>query len=123
MYHPHADEMVQMAMGMMGFIVVHPKNPDFMKVDRDYVFLLSAYDIDPGSYTPRVSEMTEFNLWTFNSRVFPGLDPLVAKTGERVRIRVGNLTMTNHPIHLHGHDFEVTCTDGDGYPNQHAGQK
>ena len=116
MYHPHADEMVQMAMGMMGFLVVHPKNPDFMKVDRDYVFLLSAYDIDPGSYTPRVSEMTDFNLWTFNSRVFPGLDPLVARTGERVRIRVGNLTMTNHPIHLHGHDFEVTCTDGGWVP-------
>ena len=118
MYHPHADEMVQMAMGMMGFLVVPPKNPDFMKVDRDYVFLLSAYDIDPGSYTPRVSEMTDFNLWTFNSRVFPGLDPLVARTGERVRIRVGNLTMTNHPIHLHGHDFEVTCTDGGWVPNQ-----
>jgi FtsP/CotA-like multicopper oxidase with cupredoxin domain len=116
MYHPHADEMVQMAMGMMGFLVVHPKNPEFMKVDRDYVFLLSAYDIDPGSYTPRVSEMTDFNLWTFNSRVFPGLDPLVARTGERVRIRVGNLTMTNHPIHLHGHDFEVTGTDGGWVP-------
>ena len=60
--------------------------------------------------------MTDFNLWTFNSRVFPGLDPLVARTGERVRIRVGNLTMTNHPIHLHGHDFEVTCTDGGWVP-------
>jgi hypothetical protein len=105
-----------MAMGMMGCFIVHPKNPDFMKVDRDFVFLLSAYDIDPGSYTPRVSTMTEFNLWTFNSRVFPGLDPLVARSGDRVRIRVGNLTMTNHPIHLHGHDFEVTGTDGGWVP-------
>jgi hypothetical protein len=87
-----------------------------MRVDRDFVFLLSAYDIDPGSYTPKVSTMTEFNLWTFNSRVFPGIDPLVARTGERVRIRVGNLTMTNHPIHLHGHDFEVTGTDGGWVP-------
>ena len=60
--------------------------------------------------------MTDFNLWTFNSRVFPGLDPLVARTGDRVRIRVGNLTMTNHPIHLHGHDFEVTGTDGGWVP-------
>jgi FtsP/CotA-like multicopper oxidase with cupredoxin domain len=42
MYHPHADEMVQMAMGMMGFFVVHPKNPSFMKVDRDFVFLINA---------------------------------------------------------------------------------
>ena len=53
MYHPHADEMTQMAMGMMGSWVTHPKDPNFMKVDRDFVFLLSNYDIDPGSYTPR----------------------------------------------------------------------
>ena len=43
MYHPHADEMVQMAMGMMGFFVVHPREPGFMRVDRDFVFLLNAY--------------------------------------------------------------------------------
>ena len=112
MYHPHADEMVQMAMGMYGMFIVHPKDPKFMPVDRDYGFILNAYDIEPGSYTPRVSEMTDFNLWTFNSRVFPGIDPMVARQGERVRIRVGNLTMTNHPIHLHGHEFVVAGTDG-----------
>ena len=49
MYHPHADEMVQMAMGLMGFIVVHPKDQAFMAVDRDFVFIINAYDIDPGS--------------------------------------------------------------------------
>jgi manganese oxidase len=116
MYHPHADEMVQMAMGMMGFIVVHPKDPTFMPVDRDFVFLLNAYDIDPGSASPRVSTMLDFNLWTWNSRTFPGIDPLVARLGDRVRIRIGNLTMTNHPIHLHGVDFRVTCTDGGWVP-------
>ncbi|CDN54389.1 Multicopper oxidase type 3 [Neorhizobium galegae bv. officinalis bv. officinalis str. HAMBI 1141] len=112
MYHPHSDEMVQMAMGMMGFFVVHPKDPKFMPVDRDFVFLLSAYDIDPGTYVPRVMEMTDFNLWTWNSRIFPGIDPLVVSKNDKVRVRVGNLTMTNHPIHMHGYDFEVTCTDG-----------
>jgi FtsP/CotA-like multicopper oxidase with cupredoxin domain len=112
MYHPHADETTQMAMGMMGFWVTHPKDPNFMPVDRDYVFLLNAYDIDPGSATPKVSTMTDFNLWTFNSRAYPGTAPMVARLGERVRIRVGNLTMTNHPIHLHGHEFEVVGTDG-----------
>jgi FtsP/CotA-like multicopper oxidase with cupredoxin domain len=116
MYHPHADEMVQMAMGMMGFIVVHPKNPNFMRVDRDFVFLINAYDIDPGAYTPKVATMADFNLWSWNSRVFPGISPLVVRRGDRVRVRMGNLTMTNHPIHLHGYDFSVTCTDGGWVP-------
>ena len=112
MYHPHADEMVQMAMGMMGFIVVHPKDPGRYRVDRDFVFLINAFDIDPGSYTPRVNTMLDFNLWCWNSRAFPGIDPLVVRKDDRVRIRMGNLTMTNHPIHIHGHNYSVTCTDG-----------
>lgn len=116
MYHPHADEMLQMAMGMMGSWVTHPKNPKFMQVDRDFVFLLNAYDIEPGSYTPKVNTMLDFNLWTFNSRVFPGIDPIVVRKNDRVRIRVGNLTMTNHPIHIHGHEFQVTGTDGGWVP-------
>jgi FtsP/CotA-like multicopper oxidase with cupredoxin domain len=112
MYHPHADEMVQMAMGMMGFFVVHPKDPAFRRVDRDFVFLMSAYDIEPGAYVPKVAEMTNFNLWTWNSRVFPGIEPLVCAKNDKVRVRFGNLTMTNHPIHMHGYDFKVSCTDG-----------
>jgi FtsP/CotA-like multicopper oxidase with cupredoxin domain len=112
MYHPHADEMTQMAMGMMGFWVTHPKDPRQHAVDRDFVFLLSAYDIEPGSMVPKVNTMTDFNIWTFNSRAFPGIDPLVVRQGDRVRIRAGNLTMTNHPLHIHGHRFEVTGTDG-----------
>ena len=116
MYHPHADEMVQMAMGMMGLFIVHPRDARQHRVDRDYGFLLNAYDIEPGAATPRVNTMLDFNLWTWNSRAFPGIDPLVARTGERVRIRVGNLTMTNHPIHMHGPHFEVTGTDGGWVP-------
>ena len=112
MYHPHCDEMVQMAMGMMGFFVVHPEDPAFKRVDRDYVFLMNAYLIEPGSYTPKVNEMLDFNLWTFNSRVYPGIDPIVARQDEKLRIRFGNLTMTNHPIHIHGHSFRVSGTDG-----------
>ncbi|MBU6438121.1 MAG: multicopper oxidase domain-containing protein, partial [Betaproteobacteria bacterium] len=118
MYHPHADEMTQMAMGMMGFWVTHPKgrNPLINTVDRDFCFLLNAYDIDPGAYTPKIMTMLDFNLWSWNSRVFPGIDTLNVRQGDRVRIRVGNLTMTNHPIHLHGHEFEVTGTDGGPVP-------
>ncbi len=112
MYHPHSDEMVQMAMGMMGMFVVHPRDPQLHRVDRDFVFVMSAYLVDPGTYLPKVAEMTDFNMWTWNARVFPGIDPLPVRLGDRVRVRIGNLTMTNHPIHLHGHSFAVTCTDG-----------
>ncbi|WP_373832533.1 multicopper oxidase domain-containing protein, partial [Delftia acidovorans] len=85
MYHPHADEMVQMAMGMMGLWITHPKvaHPQIAEVQRDYAFLLSAYDVEPGSMTPRVAEMTDFNIWTFNSRVFPAISPVVARRGDR----------------------------------------
>jgi manganese oxidase len=117
MYHPHSDEMVQMAMGMMGLFIVHPRDSSFRKVDRDFAFIMSTYRIDPGTYLPRVNEMTDFNMWTWNSRVFPGIDPLPVRLGDRVRVRVGNLTMTNHPIHLHGHSFAVTCTDGGWAPD------
>ncbi|WP_322404127.1 copper oxidase [Massilia luteola] len=112
MYHPHSDEMTQMAMGMMGFWVTHPKDPRRQAVDRDFVFLLNAYDIAPGNYTPNVNTMLDFNLWTINSRAFPGTDPMVVRKDDKVRIRMGNLTMTNHPFHIHGHRFEVTGTDG-----------
>ena len=116
MYHPHADEMTQMAMGMMGMFVVHPRDPAERRVDRDFCFLLNAFDIEPGSYVPKVNTMLEFNMWAWNSRVFPGIDPLVASRGDKVRVRIGNLTMTNHPIHIHGHEFTVTGTDGGFVP-------
>ena len=118
MYHPHTDEMVQMAMGMMGFWVTHPRTPNPLidEADRDFCFLLNAFDIDPGSATPRIMTMLDFNIWGWNSRVFPGIDPLVVRLGDRVRMRVGTLTMTNHPIHLHGHEFQVTGTDGGPTP-------
>jgi manganese oxidase len=116
MYHPHADEMVQMAMGLMGSIVVHSRDPNFMRVDRDFAFVMAAYEIEPGAATPKVAEMLEFNLWTWNSRVFPGIDTLAVRRNDRVRVRIANLTMTNHPIHIHGHNFTVACTDGGWVP-------
>jgi hypothetical protein len=39
------------------------------------VFLLNAFDIEAGSYVPKVNTMLDFNLWCWNSRVFPGIDP------------------------------------------------
>ena len=116
LYHPHADEMVQMAMGMQGFFVVHPKAPESPRIDRDYCIMLMNFAVHAGTWRPDPSVMTDFNMWTFNSRVFPGIDPLVARVGERVRIRIANMSMHEHPIHIHGFAFEVTGTDSGWIP-------
>ena len=114
MYHPHADEMTQMAMGMMGLFIIHPKGGD--TVDRDYAFILHNFAMHRGTRRPDPAVMQDFDLWTFNSKVFPAIENLVARTGERVRIRIGNLSMWNHPVHLHGVQFEVTGSDGGRWP-------
>jgi manganese oxidase len=117
MYHPHFDEMAEMGMGMMGMFVIHPRDPSVRRVDRDFAILLNEWLVNPGAFLPDPTEMTNFNLFTFNGRVFPGTSPLVAGLGQRVRIRIGNLSTTNaHPIHLHGVSFNVTGTDGGPIP-------
>jgi manganese oxidase len=116
MYHPHADEMTQMAYGMMGLFIIHPRGGEAVKIDRDYAFLLHNWALHPGTWRPDPAVMVNFDVWTFNSKVFPAIEPLVARTGERVRIRVGNLSMWNHPVHLHGVEFLVTGSDGGRWP-------
>ncbi len=116
MYHPHADEVVQLANGMMGLFIVHPRDPSIGAVDRDFAFLLHNWAVHPGTWRPDPSVMTEFDLWTFNSRVFPAIEPLVVRRGQRVRIRVGNLSMHEHPIHLHGYRLDITGGDGGRWP-------
>jgi len=118
MYHSHHDEMTQMAMGMMGMFVVHPRRPTAgYRVDRDFAILLSEWKIVPGTMRPDPNEMTEFNLLTMNAKAFPATQPLVCKKGDRVRIRFGNLSATDHhPIHIHGHFFKTVATDGGALP-------
>lgn len=117
MYHSHHDEMTQMAMGAMGLFVVHPRRPSGPPPDRDYAFLLSEWRLDAGARRPDPNEMGDFNVLTLNGKIAPATTPIVARTGERVRVRVGNLSaMDHHPIHLHGHAFTVTETDGGVIP-------
>ena len=120
MYHSHFDEMTQIALGIMGMIVVHPKVPRGPKVDRDFVLMTHEMSLKVGASRPDPSEMTDFNVLTFNGKIFPGTDALLVGKGERVRIRLGNLSpMDHHPIHLHGLSFKVTATDG-GYVPESA---
>ncbi len=115
MYHSHGDEMVQMGLGTMGFFVIHPRNRT-EKIDRDYALFLNEWSVKPGTARPDPNVMTDFNIFTFNSRAFPGTAPLAARPGERVRIRIGNVAQESHPIHLHGHVFKIVATDGGEIP-------
>lgn len=115
LYHPHSDEMVQMAMGMQGFFIIHPRKPS-SRVERDFCIFLQEWFVAPGTATPNPNIMTDFNLFTFNSRVYPGTDPLVVRRNQRVKLRFANLSMDNHPIHIHGHRFKITGTDAGPIP-------
>jgi manganese oxidase len=117
MYHSHHDEMTQMALGLMGLFIVHPRRPTRPRPDRDFAILLSEWHIPVGSARPNPNEMTDFNVLTMNAKAFPGTAPLLARLGDHVRIRLGNLSaMDHHPIHLHGHRFWITETDGGEIP-------
>ena len=116
MYHPHADETVQMAMGMMGFFVIHPRAAAGPRVERDFCLFPHEWSIEPGTATPNPNVMSDFNIFTFNGRAFPGTAPLVVRQGERVRIRAANVSMDSHPLHIHGHHLWLTGTDGGAIP-------
>jgi FtsP/CotA-like multicopper oxidase with cupredoxin domain len=117
MYHSHFDEMTQIALGMTGMFIVHPRRAQGPKVDRDFVLMTHEWKLDVGASRVDPNEMNDFNLLTFNSKAFPGTQPLLVGLGERVRIRLGNLNpMDHHPVHIHGVSFEVTETDGGRVP-------
>lgn len=116
MYHSHSDEMVQIAMGAMGFLILHPKDPRQGRVDRDFALFLNEWHVPVGTSVPEPTEMNDFNLFTFNGRAWPGTEPLVVRTGEKVRLRFANVGQDVHPVHLHGHTFRVTGTDGGPVP-------
>ncbi len=118
MYHAHHDEMTQMGMGMIGNFVIHPRNPTAeYRVERDFSLMLSEWVIEAGTARPNTVKDSGFNILTINGKAFPSTSSLVCRTGDRVRIRLGNLgAMDHHPIHLHGFHFRITATDGEDIP-------
>jgi hypothetical protein len=118
MYHSHHDTMTQEGMGLIGMFVIHPRRPaPEYHVDRDFAIILSEWAIEAGTSRPNTLVMSDFNILTMNGKCFPSTAPLVCKTGDKVRIRLGNLSaMDHHPIHLHGYYFRVTATDGEDIP-------
>jgi FtsP/CotA-like multicopper oxidase with cupredoxin domain len=116
-YHSHVMQAKQVGLGMMGFFIIHPKNPKPWEiVDRDYAYFLHTWKILPGSPNPDTLDMTEFNYFTMNGSTGMFITPMSAKLGERIRIRVTNLSMLTHPIHVHGHTYRIADWGGGFVP-------
>jgi manganese oxidase len=112
-YHPHMA--MQEMVGMLGGFIIHPKVEYSPRVDKDYLIALQEYAVLPNSTIPNSMNM-EFNWLTFNGKAGPASTPLIVRHGERVRIRIINLGMDHHPIHLHGFTFWETGREGARQP-------
>ncbi len=108
-YHPHMA--MQEMVGLLGGFIIHPKTPYSPRVDRDYLIALQEYAVLPNSTIPNSMSM-EYNWLTFNGKSGPASTPLIIRQGERVRIRLINMGMDHHPIHLHGFTFWETGREG-----------
>ncbi len=108
-YHSHMA--MQEMMGLIGLFIIHPRRAHTPRVDRDYAIVLQEWAILPNNTIPNSLAM-EFNWLTLNGKAGPAATPMLCKLGERVRIRIVNLGMDHHPMHLHGHQFYVTGTEG-----------
>jgi FtsP/CotA-like multicopper oxidase with cupredoxin domain len=99
MYHSHHNATEQVGLGMLGPLIVVPKertvDPSY---DKDELFILN--DALGG--------------FTINGKGFPATAPYTAKLGQRIRFRFMNEGQGIHPIHLHGLTLEVFARDG--YP-------
>jgi FtsP/CotA-like multicopper oxidase with cupredoxin domain len=112
-YHSHMA--MQEMLGMLGAFIMHPKEAYAPRVDKDFVVLLQEYWVLPNSTVPNTMNM-EFNWLVLNGKAGPAATPLIVRLGDRVRIRMINLGMDHHPMHLHGHTFQVTGTEGGRLP-------
>lgn len=132
MYHSHAIDAKQEMMGVVGMLVSLPRT--LKMADREYVILLQEWSVqmdgmgkgagagtDMGGMQmgrlnsnvyPIDPESMSFNFFTMNGKSYPCTAPLQVRYGEKIRIRLANLSMDSHPMHLHGHIFQVTEADG-----------
>ena len=114
-YFYHSHMAMQEMMGMLGGFIMHPKQPYRPRVDKDFLIMLQEYAVLPNNVVPNSMNM-EFNWLVFNGKAGPAITPLIVRLGDRVRVRLVNIGMDHHPIHLHGHTFMVTGTEGGRIP-------
>ena len=106
---------MQEMLGQIGHFIAHPEKPYKPHVDHDYAIVLQEWAVLPSNSVPNSAGM-EFNWLTFNGVSAPAITPMIARLGSRVRLRIVNLGMDHHPIHLHGNQFVQTGTEGGRAP-------
>ncbi len=112
--HPHVA--MQEAIGMVIPLVIHPRVSHNPVVDKDFVLVTQQFSVLPNATVPNTGAM-DWNFLTINGRSGPYTTPLICRLGERVRLRFINFsTLHQHPMHLHGHTFWITGTEGGRIP-------
>jgi len=111
----HAHSAMEEMMGQIGFFIAHPEKSHRPRADHDYGLILQEWAVLPNNTVPNTAGM-EFNWLTFNGVSGPAITPMIARLGSRVRLRIVNIGMDHHPIHLHGHQFVMTGTEGGRAP-------
>lgn len=101
MYHAHHNSTKQVGKGLLGAFIVEPKE---RSADPEY-------DID---YTMILND--QLGGFTVNGKGFPATEPVVAKLGQKLRIRYMNEGLLIHPMHLHGLPQLVFARDGWNLP-------
>lgn len=113
-YHSHQDGVNQVDKGLYGAFVVESKE---VNVDREYTLVLdewmssSSSDMDMSSSEDHDMSMM-YDVFTINGKTGSAVEKLIVKKDEKVRIRLINAGFMSHNMHLHGHEFKVTATDG-----------
>jgi FtsP/CotA-like multicopper oxidase with cupredoxin domain len=113
LYRPQWNDRAQAAQGLVGAIVVHPRDAAQHRVDRDFLLLANSHALEAPPEAPRIGTPT----WTLNGRVAPGIDALAVRAGDHVRIRAANPAASPLALHMHGHAFAVTGTGGGWVPD------
>ena len=112
-YHSH--NAMQQMMGTIGLFIIHPQTPHTPHCDKDFGLILQEFALLPSNPVPNTLSM-EFNWLTINGKAGPATTPMIVRQGERVRLRIVNLGMDHHPMHIHGHQFYITGTEGGRIP-------
>lgn len=124
MYHTHFNTPIQQMMGLGGAFIILNRSQN-TNIESDYFLMLQEFSVSGlkmGEVKPGIYDLDtmshDFNFFTVNGRCFPHVTPLKVKAGENVRIRLGNIVHDAHPIHIHGHQFTVSASDGNTIPIQ-----